>query len=314
MKKILLLSFILPALGLSSFSALAEIKEIPVQQNTAMNTQAQTKSWLGVRIENIPVSLGSHLLPMLKKDQGIIIKNIVPESPAAQAGLQPYDIIAQFNEHEIFSQQQLTQLIQKTAPDTKVELKLIRQGKLMTQAVMLKPFPGQHTASSGTHFPQGNIHPNFGSRKQFPAPMMNDPFFNSHFDQNFNRKFNQQLHQLRQQMNHLQQQMNQQGQHSSSWSQFESVQIESTGNNQHRAVVKYEDGEGNKKEFIFEGNLQQMRQQILDQKNMDENKKQNLLQALDMNTNYTPFRQNSFMAPGWFNQPMPQQNWFRNNQ
>lgn len=302
--------------GLVTQIALSDINNSTI--NTQNNTQKQAESWLGIWIENIPASLGHHLLPILKNDQGILIKKISPDSPAAKAGLQPYDIISKFNDQEIFSQQQLTQLIRSTQPETKINLSIVRQGKLMVQEVILAALPERNLIPDKSNSHPQNFLPRSGRWQPLPAPLMNDPFFNSEFNRDFSRDFNkrfhQEMHQMRQQMNQLQQQMNQQGQQNS-WSQFESIQIESTGENKHRAEVKYEDSEGNKKEFVFEGSLNEIQQQIMAQDNMDGDKKQNLLQALDMNNSYPlPFRQNNFMAPHGFRQPSPRSNWFPYNQ
>ncbi|MCU7940672.1 MAG: PDZ domain-containing protein [gamma proteobacterium symbiont of Bathyaustriella thionipta] len=312
MKKIVLISLIIAMSGSMTQITRAENNvPLPNTQKSISNTATQVQSWLGVWIENIPVSLGNHLLSVLKKDQGIMIKKISPDSPAATARLKVHDIIAKFNDQDISSQQQFVQLIQSAPPETKVTLSLVRQGKLMTQDVTLKALPGRDSlpaANSNRH------HPHFLPRDkawgQFPHPMMNQPFFDSGFNQHFENEMNQ----LRKKMNQLQWQMNQQGQQNS-WSEFQSIQIESTGNNTHRAKVIYEDSESNKKEFIFEGNPYEIQQQIMSQDNMDEDKKQSLLQALDMNNRYSqPFRQNNFMNPGGFNRPSPRQNWFQYNQ
>ena len=316
MKKTILISLVFVISGLVTQLALSETN------NSTINTQKQAQSWLGIWIENIPASLGNHLLPILKKDQGILIKKISPDSPAAKVGLQHYDIISKFNDQEIFSQQQLTKLIRATQPETTINLSIVRQGKLMAQEVMLAALPGRNLIPDKSNSHPKNVLPHSGTWHPLPPPSMNKPFFNSelkrelnkYFSRNYNKRLHQEMHQMRQQMNQLQQQMNQQGQQNS-WSQFESIQIESTGENKHRAEVKYEDSEGNKKEFVFEGNLNEIQQQIMAQDNMDEDKKQNLLQALDMNNSYPlPFRQNNFMAPDWFNQPSPRPNWFPYNQ
>ena len=115
---------------------------------------------------------------------------------------------------------------------------------------------------------------------------MNDPFFKQGFGSDFfNQQFKnmqQQLNKLHQQQQQLQQNQQQYLQQQNSWSQFESIQIESTGKGQLRAIVKYDDGEGNNKEFIFSGHQNEIRKQIETNTEMDEDKKQNLLKALDM--------------------------------
>lgn len=300
MKPVVLLSLILFLFGLSGQFILADDNNSN-NKNSMTYAQNQTSSWLGVWIENIPISLGNHLLSILKKNQGILVKKVSPNSPADKAGLQPYDIIAKINDQEIYSQQQFKQLIQTSLPASKIELSIVRQGKLMSQEVKLEALPTKASASivPDSHF--YHTFPRLDSLRKFPEPWLNDPFFNYDFNKDMNRRLHQEMSQLRQQMGQLHQQMNLRGSNNT-WSQFQSVQIESTGNDKHRAEVKYQDSEGIKKEFVFEGNLNEIRQQILVQENMDEDKKKSLLQALDMNTSDSlPFRQDHFSYPQWFN-------------
>jgi len=119
------------------------------------------------------------LSSILKQDQGLIIKQVAPDSPAAKGGLQDYDIIAAFNGQAIFSQQQLTQLIQSAAPKTEVEIGLIRQGKPMTKKVMLDVNPQTNMVQkpmkrSHQMMPQQQFNNN--PWQQMPAPFANDPF------------------------------------------------------------------------------------------------------------------------------------------
>lgn len=307
MKKIIVTGFAMILSVLSTQSVLADIKAAESKADPAGLTAPSAPSWLGVWIDNIPNDLGHHLSAVLKVDQGLIIKQIAPDSPAAKAGLQAYDIIASFNDQAIFSQQQLTQLIQAVPPQTEVELSIVRQGQLTQQKVMLEANPQVNTAQTRNHQRHHAVQPQKNLQNQpwgqLPAPFANDPFFNANhfgngfgnglaqgFNQDFmdafNRDFNQQMQQLRQQMEQLQQQVKQQGINSqqSSWSQFQSIQVESIGQDKHRAMVSYQDSEGNKKEFVFEGKLDEIKQQIMAAEEMAEDKKQSLLQALDMNT------------------------------
>ena len=70
--------------------------------------------------------------------------------------------------------------------------------------------------------------------------------------------------------------------------------------NGQRAVVKYDDGKGNKKEFVFEGDGNEIRKQIIAQDDMDEDKKQSLLHALDLNQAPSNNFNQSFPMPDWF--------------
>ncbi len=314
MKKSIISSLILSLGIISSQSAFSDIKAAD-QQNSATHSQSlsvqtqNTSSWLGVWIEDIPMSLARHIAPLLKDNQGVIIRKVSPDSPAQAAGLQEYDVITAFNDQEIYSQKQLTALVRGTAPDTKVKLDIIHQGKPASKEIVLKAAPAQQRAHHGTQKhprPPFGPHPMFrqpfgqpGSMGLLPPPSwLNDPFFQQGFHQpmQHNAPVNRGMPPAS-------------ANQSTSWSEshFESIEIESTGNDKIRAAVKYEDGDGNKKEFVFEGNQDEIRKQIMNQKEMEDTRKQRLLQALDMSNAPPQFPE--IPVPEWFNQPPP---WFHN--
>ena len=291
MKKQIITGLILSLGIISSQTAFSDIKaadqQNPVTQSQALSVQTQnSSSWLGVWIEDIPMSLARHIAPLLKDNQGVIIRKVSPNSPAQAAGLQEYDVITEFNDQDIYSQKQLTALVKGTAPDTKVKLDIIHQGKPVSKEVILKAAPAQQRAYHGLQkhpWPPLGQHPM--SRQQFrqpgsmgllpPPSWLNDPFFQQGFNQPLpqNAPMNRSMPPAP-------------ANQSTSWpeSHFESIEIESTGNDKIRAAVKYEDGDGNRKEFVFEGNQDEIHKQIMDQKEMDDTKKQRLLQALDMSS------------------------------
>lgn len=309
MKKLIMCGLVFSLTALSAQFAIAEINS--VNPDTTQEVSEKNSSWLGIWIEKPPTSLSKHLSSILTEDQGLIIRKVSPDSPADKAGLLAYDIIAKINDKNIFTEQQLVKIIRNTQPGTKIKLDIIRQGKLLSQEATVEISPKQRLSPANSSFltPPSGHHRGMGMR-QFPPQYfpsqdwMNDPFFKRGIDQDF---FKQQFNRMQQQLNqlkHHQQQLyfNQQKQlqQQDSWSQFESIQIESIGNKQ-RAVVRYDDGKGNKKEFVFEGDKNEIRKQIIAQDEMDEDKKQNLLRALDMN----------IAPPNYFNQAFPMPEWFQ---
>ena len=304
MKQLIMCGLVFSLTALSGQFAIAEIN--PVNPDTTQEVSEKNSSWLGIWIEKLPTSLSKHLSSILTEDQGLIIRKVSPDSPADKAGLLAYDIIAKINDKNIFTEQQLVKIIRNTQPGTKIKLDIIRQGKLLSQEATVEISPTQRLSSANSSFlaPPSGHHRGMGMR-QFPSQdWMNAPFFKRGFDQDF---FKQQFNRMQQQLNQLQQHQQQlyfnqqqQLQQKNSWSQFESIQIESIGNKQ-RAVVRYDDGKGNKKEFVFEGDKNEIRKQIIAQDEMDEDKKQNLLHALDMN----------IAPPNYFNQAFPMPEWFQ---
>ncbi len=287
MKKLLLCGLILSATVLTGQFAFAEISS--VNPETTQGESAKKSLWLGIWIEKLPVSLNRHFSSMLQEHQGLIIKKVSPGSPADKAGLLAYDIIAKINDETILSEQQLVKIIQNSQAGTKVTLGIIRQGKLLSEEAIVEASPNQN---AGT--------------KPFPGQnWMKDPF-SMHPFKHRPQQFNQHQYQQRLHFSHKQKLKQRNG-----WSQFESMQIEST-NDKLRAEVRYDDSKGNKKEFIFEGDPDEIHKQIIAQEEMDEGRKQSLLQALDVNNAPPlPFGPHGFMGPGRFNRHSPMPGWFQ---
>jgi serine protease Do len=92
------------------------------------------RGWIGARIQ--PVSEEIAEAVGLDKGRGAMIGAIDPASPAAQAKLQPGDVILSFDGRPIDRSRQLPRLVADTAPDTVVKLSVWRDGK--EQEVELK--------------------------------------------------------------------------------------------------------------------------------------------------------------------------------
>jgi len=104
--------------------------------------------------------------------------------------------------------------------------------------------------------------------------------------------------------------------------QFESISINKTGDGKVRAEVTF-DNNGDKKEFTFEGKYDEVRKQIQETKELPEDKKNSLLNALKNNPKQLipndfikGFQQmpafNSFFNDPFFNRQPQAPAWFKN--
>jgi S1-C subfamily serine protease len=71
-------------------------------------------------------------LSLPAQTQGIIISQILPGSPAGQAGLKPNDVITKINDQQIDGTHPITSILLHTRPGDKVKLTIIRDGKQQT--------------------------------------------------------------------------------------------------------------------------------------------------------------------------------------
>ena len=80
-------------------------------------------------------------------NEGLVVDDVVPGSPAAAAQLQKGDIIRKFDGHDVKSLLQLRTLISQVELNKKVELEVIRDGKSMKVAAQIKEQPIDYQTS-----------------------------------------------------------------------------------------------------------------------------------------------------------------------
>ncbi len=85
------------------------------------------RGWLGVQIQNITDELAKHF--EIKEDNGALVTNILPGTPAEKAGFQRGDIIVEFNGNTVVDTTDLRNQVAATLPGTEVKIKVIREGK-----------------------------------------------------------------------------------------------------------------------------------------------------------------------------------------
>jgi serine protease Do len=85
------------------------------------------RGWIGARIQPVSEEIAEAI--GLDKGRGAMIGAIDPASPAAQAKLQPGDVILSFDGKPIDRSRQLPRLVADAAPDTVVKLSVWRDGK-----------------------------------------------------------------------------------------------------------------------------------------------------------------------------------------
>ena len=80
---------------------------------------------------------------------GVTVADVLAGSPAAQAGVQPGDIIRKFDGHDVKSFPTLRTLVAQTQLDKQVELEILRDGKPLTVKAQIKEQPVDNQASRG---------------------------------------------------------------------------------------------------------------------------------------------------------------------
>ena len=92
-----------------------------------------TRGWLGVVVQEIDRDMAQQA--RMDKPEGALVARVMPDSPAAKAGLKEGDIILSYNGQELASSSSLPPMVGITDPGEIATLKLLRDGKALTVKV-----------------------------------------------------------------------------------------------------------------------------------------------------------------------------------
>jgi serine protease Do len=112
------------------------------------------RAYLGISIqENDPdLSRRLHATP----GQGIIVGEVMPDTPAAEAGMQVYDVLLQFDNTKVSSRPQLQELVERVPIGSKHKLLILRDEKQITLEVATKALPKNPILSKLDNGGRGN--------------------------------------------------------------------------------------------------------------------------------------------------------------
>ena len=112
-----------------------------------VNTGRVTRGFLGVA----PQRLTPELAIQFGTDRGALVSEVTPGSAAEKAGLQTGDVITKINDTEIRDPRQLLLTVSQLAPETKVTIHYLREGKLLTATATLARRTEQASNLSGSN-------------------------------------------------------------------------------------------------------------------------------------------------------------------
>ncbi|MDO5653491.1 MAG: trypsin-like peptidase domain-containing protein, partial [Brachymonas sp.] len=108
-----------------------------------------TRGWIGVEPGNISAEIAAAFGG--KENEGVIVTGVVQDSPAAQAGVLPGDIISRVNTQPIRNVQDLLATVSGLKPGTPATLSVSRKFEAMTLEItpQQRPKPVTNTKASG---------------------------------------------------------------------------------------------------------------------------------------------------------------------
>jgi len=94
-----------------------------------------TRGWIGIEAQDLTVELADSF--RLKNTQGALIAGIIKGSPAEHAGLKAGDLLLEINELKVIDGTSMLGLISELKPNKEAILKIVRNQKEISIAVMI---------------------------------------------------------------------------------------------------------------------------------------------------------------------------------
>jgi serine protease Do len=109
------------------------------------------RGWLGVGIQELTDELASQF--GVKPDDGVLVGNVMKDSPAERAGLRTGDIITEFDGVKVGNVRQLQREVAQRAASSRVQVKVLREKQPTALTVVLGEQPADAAAASGAQTP-----------------------------------------------------------------------------------------------------------------------------------------------------------------
>ena len=242
------------ALPLSTSLLAAESSVAATQAPSQTEAQPQTQAlrgYLGVTISRLPDPVRAQLPDTIPREQGLLVEQVMKDSPAEKAGLQPFDILLQYNDQKLFSPEQLTRLVGSDTGSQPVQLTIVRGGKVSTLDVTI----GETRLPESAQRPGPELHPlHRYHQRQYggPAPQA--------------LQGNEKV-----------------------WESFDSLSLDKLKGDKYKAEIGYLAKDGTHERLEFKGTRDEIRQQIQAQKDLPATERDQLLDALTSRDDVFPF-------------------------
>jgi len=117
---------------LEAFPALAGDDD---QDGVSVLLDAEGSSWLGVELHEVTSDTAKEL--KLPAERGVVLSSIVPDSPAAKAGLKENDVVTEINGQRIEGAAQFRRVIREVPAGRTAQITVWRDGRAQTISVTL---------------------------------------------------------------------------------------------------------------------------------------------------------------------------------
>lgn len=101
-----------------------------------------TRGWLGVQVQTVDRAMARSF--QLKQPEGALVSHILPDSPADEGKLKTGDVILAIDDQPVDKAADLPPLVAPLTPGTRIQVKLIRNGKSRTETLKVAALPDKY--------------------------------------------------------------------------------------------------------------------------------------------------------------------------
>lgn len=130
---------------------------IPIQiahwvSDQLVKSGSVTRGYLGIRNQALDDELAKQF--RVEAREGVIVRDVVPNSPAEKAGLEPGDVILSVNDKKIADPRALQQLIERLDIGKEYPIQVMREGKPVDLKVTIAELPANFGQSAAIESPK----------------------------------------------------------------------------------------------------------------------------------------------------------------
>jgi len=133
-----------------------------------LKTGKVTRGRIGAAIQDLTEDLAESF--NFKARNGVLIGDVVPDSPAARAGIKSGDIVTKFDGRPVKSANQFRNGVAATMPGSKAELEIYRDGKTISVPVVIGQLDDKEVASAAKEEAGGETSESLGLTVQTLTP------------------------------------------------------------------------------------------------------------------------------------------------
>jgi serine protease Do len=127
-----------------TFKSFEDLPALQTDDDSVYLTGDEGGSWLGVEAREVTSDKAKDL--KLPGERGVVLGRVVPDSPAAKAGLKENDVVTEINGQRIEGAMQFRRMIHEIPAGRSVQLTLWRDGRAQTLNVTVGKAEDRHSA------------------------------------------------------------------------------------------------------------------------------------------------------------------------